>query len=341
MPSGLTEALQRLRVSDDAAGSTVQDMHPSDLFRSLGRQLEAIYPRGAAGEQAFSAYGISGWSLEDYAAPGFARKYVSKKFEDRCSAILFFLRALDRTHALGTAGAEIVDMGSGPGSGIVAAAKFLAMKGAVPESATLMDPVGAWRNAVEALREVGIRANFRQVEDLNAMVHAMTLHQSSDRLKLIIVSHVLRDFGGDDAAVSAWWRSMAVALRGRRALVLIVERSPCEGLLPKSLPDGGHIHVFPHAELDRTDNASFGAALFLPKGSCVIRVSPETASREAQQSSSLPGRAAPSQPSSLPSGTPRCPDCGGPMVLRVNRRGFNPGSTFYGCAQFPNCRGTR
>ena len=330
MANELAEALQRLRVCDDAAGTTVQETHPSDIFRCLCYQLEAIFPRGAAGEQAFSAYGSSGWSLEAYTAPGFARKYVSKKFEDRCSATFFFLQALDRARVFDTAGAEIVDMGSGPGSGTVAAAKFLAMKGAIPGSVTLMDPVEAWRGAVEALEKVGIRANFEQAEDLSAMVHAMALHQSSDRLKLIIVSHVLKDFGGDGVAVSAWWKSLAVALQGQRALVLIVERGPCESLLPKSLPGGGHIHVFPHAEPSGTDNASFGAALFIPKGSCEMRaLVPET------------GQQPRPAPAARPSGTPRCPDCGGPMALKVNRRGFNPGSTFYGCVQFPNCRGTR
>ena len=40
-------------------------------------------------------------------------------------------------------------------------------------------------------------------------------------------------------------------------------------------------------------------------------------------------------------GSPRCPDCGGPMVKRRARRGTNAGSDFWGCAAYPRCRGTR
>ena len=39
--------------------------------------------------------------------------------------------------------------------------------------------------------------------------------------------------------------------------------------------------------------------------------------------------------------TPRCPACQGPMVKRVARRGSNAGKTFWGCPDYPKCRGTR
>lgn len=38
---------------------------------------------------------------------------------------------------------------------------------------------------------------------------------------------------------------------------------------------------------------------------------------------------------------PACPTCGKPMVLRTARKGKNAGSQFWGCAGYPNCRGTR
>ncbi|MER3452425.1 MAG: hypothetical protein C4344_01640, partial [Acidimicrobiia bacterium] len=38
---------------------------------------------------------------------------------------------------------------------------------------------------------------------------------------------------------------------------------------------------------------------------------------------------------------PLCPECGGPMVLRTARRGRRAGNSFWGCANFPVCRGTR
>lgn len=40
----------------------------------------------------------------------------------------------------------------------------------------------------------------------------------------------------------------------------------------------------------------------------------------------------------FPSEPPRCPRCGVPMVLRVARRGNQPGRLFYGCPNYPLCR---
>jgi len=39
-------------------------------------------------------------------------------------------------------------------------------------------------------------------------------------------------------------------------------------------------------------------------------------------------------------GVPRCPHCGGPMVLRTAKRGATVGQGFWGCAAYPNCFGT-
>lgn len=43
----------------------------------------------------------------------------------------------------------------------------------------------------------------------------------------------------------------------------------------------------------------------------------------------------------LPKGSTVCPRCGAAMVLRTARRGANVGSEFYGCSNYPKCRGTR
>jgi len=39
--------------------------------------------------------------------------------------------------------------------------------------------------------------------------------------------------------------------------------------------------------------------------------------------------------------SPACPSCGAVMVQRVAKRGPNAGQSFWGCADFPSCRGTR
>jgi len=42
-----------------------------------------------------------------------------------------------------------------------------------------------------------------------------------------------------------------------------------------------------------------------------------------------------------PSDAPHCPSCNGVMVQRTARRGANAGSEFWGCSDYPRCRGTR
>jgi restriction system protein len=39
--------------------------------------------------------------------------------------------------------------------------------------------------------------------------------------------------------------------------------------------------------------------------------------------------------------TPACPTCGKPMVFRTSRRGANAGNQFWGCPDYPDCKGTR
>jgi restriction system protein len=39
--------------------------------------------------------------------------------------------------------------------------------------------------------------------------------------------------------------------------------------------------------------------------------------------------------------TPMCPTCGKPMVLRTSRRGANAGNQFWGCPDYPGCKGNR
>jgi restriction system protein len=47
------------------------------------------------------------------------------------------------------------------------------------------------------------------------------------------------------------------------------------------------------------------------------------------------------EPPASSSKVPVCPQCGSIMVRRTARKGAQAGSTFWGCPQFPKCRGTR
>jgi restriction system protein len=41
------------------------------------------------------------------------------------------------------------------------------------------------------------------------------------------------------------------------------------------------------------------------------------------------------------SSTPACPVCSSPMVMRSAKKGSNAGSAFWGCSNYPRCKGTR
>lgn len=64
----------------------------------------------------------------------------------------------------------------------------------------------------------------------------------------------------------------------------------------------------------------------------------------ASASSSAPARPAtqPAAPTKgAPAESPPCPLCSKPMVQRAAKRGANAGSEFWGCTDYPACRGTR
>lgn len=50
-----------------------------------------------------------------------------------------------------------------------------------------------------------------------------------------------------------------------------------------------------------------------------------------------PDQSDPTDPSDL---IPDCPQCGKPMALRTAKAGKNPGSQFWGCTGYPDCRGS-
>ncbi len=51
--------------------------------------------------------------------------------------------------------------------------------------------------------------------------------------------------------------------------------------------------------------------------------------------------AIPAPPTHQAEDASECPVCSSPMVLRTARKGSNAGSQFWGCSQYPKCRGTR
>ena len=67
---------------------------------------------------------------------------------------------------------------------------------------------------------------------------------------------------------------------------------------------------------------------------------PEPAGRPAEAAKAPAASAAPPP---VPADAPavQCPKCGSPMVRRTARQGANAGQVFWGCTNYPACRGTR
>lgn len=60
--------------------------------------------------------------------------------------------------------------------------------------------------------------------------------------------------------------------------------------------------------------------------------------------SDMPGERPSHQATSISkrtSSSPACPRCGQPMQVKTARRGVNAGNQFWGCTDFPDCKGTR
>ena len=56
---------------------------------------------------------------------------------------------------------------------------------------------------------------------------------------------------------------------------------------------------------------------------------------------SVPGKAASDSPAAATASAPACPLCQSAMVKRTAKRGANSGNAFWGCSQYPGCKGTR
>ena len=55
----------------------------------------------------------------------------------------------------------------------------------------------------------------------------------------------------------------------------------------------------------------------------------------------VPAKAASASPAATPAGSLACPVCQSAMVRRTAKRGANSGNAFWGCSQYPGCKGIR
>ncbi len=97
-----------------------------------------------------------------------------------------------------------------------------------------------------------------------------------------------------------------------------------------------------HARRDRQDRDHFVDEVFEAAGLLLLRVRaasgyvPQQISEQVQQA--IGERAASKKSEKHQQGTPICPKCDSPMVLRTAKKGDQKGEDFWGCSNYPRCR---
>jgi hypothetical protein len=137
-----------------------------------------------------------------------------------------------------------------------------------------------------------------------------------------------------------WYRARNRIERKHVDFVL-VDRETLQPLLGIELNDRSHQRK-DRQERDQQVVRTFAAAE-LPLVGIAVKASYPQAElgrflRQKAGQTEAPEEAAP-KPAPPQPAAPACPECGSPMVLRTARRGGNVGNQFWGCSNYPACRG--
>lgn len=137
-------------------------------------------------------------------------------------------------------------------------------------------------------------------------------------------------FAAEKAKLEATIRNGLGTLRNARARL--------DALPPKVRSDRALSEALTARAQSEQDLRKLGASI--PASAVALTVTPPQ--QPAPQPSSARRVATPkSIRSPSTSSIPSCPRCGAGMVCRTARRGRNAGNQFWGCSQYPRCKGTR
>jgi hypothetical protein len=139
-----------------------------------------------------------------------------------------------------------------------------------------------------------------------------------------------------------WYRARNRIERKHVDFVL-VDRETLQPLLGIELNDRSHQRK-DRQERDQQVVRTFAAAELALVGIAVKAGYPQAElARFLRQKAGLAGApeeaGPPLKPAAPQPAPPACPECGSPMVLRTARRGGNVGNQFWGCSNYPACRG--
>ena len=302
------------------------------MLQRLSEQIEDLYAPNLQGQLAFSKYGEKPWSTSDYALPGFAHKYTTKKFVSRARATCELLQTLSPEVAQNFDKAEIFDFGAGPGSAAAGVCRFLLQRNVEQPRVTLLDPVKEWEPATRAFREMwGIDAEFELSPTLKDMLGSFKERVTSSQGPFVIcLSHVLIDFLEEEER-PGWWAELKKICDKRQAIVLVLEREdsrrwePCEGATCWKLPAD-------------SDDQSYCAHFFFNVRRRLAPMSAEEVPSAANAGAVNRHLHAPPQQDFT---IPNCPRHRIPMEFKRNSK---DGSHFWGCSKFrewPRCKETR
>lgn len=147
--------------------------------------------------------------------------------------------------------------------------------------------------------------------------------------------------GADVAAVAAIKAEMA---NKARALVARLAQGPAQLASVVGAVEAARRTATPELQSLHQEREQMAADLkFLGLPAPRARTARAPASFYPPPSQRPPQASSPIPPSSVSRthGGRSCPRCGGSMVLRTAKRGRSPGRRFYGCSNYPACRGTR
>ena len=186
--------------------------------------------------------------------------------------------------------------------------------------------------------------------------------RESDAPLILVLSHVLKSFSEN---LQDWWKALREACKKNTVLVLVLESTEVSKFIPHLLlgDQKPTIGKFP----PDSSSGSFGGAFvwnakipmpLMHSPTAKIHPSRDLDSMQSMPAVPTPAHAAVPTSQSVLGGLcaghvhkssesqhpvaatgPYCPDCQSPMVIRTNRKGFNPGSKFWGCTQYPRCKG--
>ncbi len=139
------------------------------------------------------------------------------------------------------------------------------------------------------------------------------------------------------------WQSHQNRIHAKHVDFVLCEQATMRPLAAIELDDSSH------ARAERIDRDKFLDAAFEAAGLPLLRFRVQRSYDPRAIAQELSGCFPRSEPRKKPAtmvspqataGVPVCPECQSPMVLRTAAKGSRSGQSFYGCPNYPRCRGT-